>query len=151
MYIINFADVDGGITEASGLVTGITKAAGKRFWKFEVPQETAEGKDTPNPSTENGTLWYNHEVTFPINKRDATTRNQVFALAKSRVVIVMEELTGRYTMYGKDTGLWMSGGEGTSGVAAGDRNGYNLIFSGVQFSPILQVDSTVAAALETTG
>jgi len=150
LYIIAFNDVEE-VTESSGLVTAITKATGKRFYKFEIPQETAEGKDTPTGNTANGSLFFTHEVTFPINKRDATTRNQVLVLAKSRVIIVMKELTGRYTMYGKDTGLWMNTAEGTSGVAAGDRNGYNLTFTGVQFEPVLQVETSVGEDLETAG
>lgn len=146
VFLIAYNDIES-IDEASGLVTGITKVSGKRFYKIEIPQATAEGKDSPEGNTENGTLFFNHEVTFPINSRNATIRNYVFALAKTRVIIVMKEMSGRYTMYGRDFGLWLNTGEGTSGVAGGDRNGYNLTFIGVQREPVLEVQAAVGETL----
>lgn len=150
VFIIAYNDVTA-VAETSGLVTGITKATAKRFYSIQVPQGTAEGKDTPEGNTENGTLFFNHEVSFPINLRNSTIRNFVFALAKTRVIIVLKEMSGRYTMYGKDFGLWLTTGEGTSGLAAGDRNGYNLTFVGVQREPILQVNTATGEALLTPG
>lgn len=41
VYIAEFGNISS-IAEVSGLVTGITKAAGKRFYKFEVPRATAK-------------------------------------------------------------------------------------------------------------
>lgn len=151
IYIIAFNDVQE-VTEVSGLVTDITKVTGKRFYKIQIPQGVAEGKDTPTANQENGSLFFTHSVSFPINKRDATIRNYVLALAKSKVMIVTEELNGEYKLYGAEFGMYLSDGtEGTSGVAAGDRNGYNLSFSGLQFSPVLQVDQDTFDSLETPG
>jgi hypothetical protein len=148
VFIIAYNDI-ASVTDSSGLVTAITKESGKRFYEIEIPQATAEGKDTGEGNIENGTLFFTHEVTFPINKRDATIRNYVFALAKTRVVIVLKEMSGRYTMYGKDFGLWLNAPEGTSGVAGGDRNGYNLTFTGPQREPVLEVNSATGATLTT--
>jgi hypothetical protein len=150
VYIIDFNDVTS-VAEVSGLVTGITKASGKRFYKFEIPQSTAEGRDNVVGNTQNGTLFFNHEFTMPLNKRDAATRNLVLVLAKARVLIVTKELSGRYTMYGREAGLWLTTGDGTSGIAGGDRNGYNLTFAGEQREPVLEVASAVGLALETPG
>ena len=150
-FIAAFNDIDS-VTETSGLVTAITKKTGKRFYKIQIPQATAEGKDTPNVNQANGTSYFDHEVTFPINKRDATTRNFVLSLARTRVIIVMEELNGEYKMYGKENGLYLDqGSTGSSGVQAGDRNGYNLVFKGLQFSTVLQVQQSIAEALTTAG
>jgi hypothetical protein len=54
-------------------------------------------------------------------------------------------------MYGKDNGLWLTTGEGTSGIAGGDRNGYNLTFAGEQREPVLEVTNAVGLALQTPG
>mgnify|MGYP000216909250 CR=1 FL=1 len=150
IFIIDYNDVSA-VAESSGLVTGITKATGKRFYKFEIPQGVAEGKDTGEGNTENGTIFFTHEVTFPLNKRDATTRNIIAVLSKSRVIIVVKDMNGRYTMYGKDFGLWGNSHAGTSGVAGGDRNGYNVTFTGPQREPVLEVNSATGAALQTPG
>jgi len=150
VFLIAYNDIES-IAEASGLVTGITKVTGKRFYEIEIPQATAEGKDSGEGNAENGTLFFNHEVTFPINNRNATIRNYVFALAKTRVIIVLKEMSGRYTMYGRDFGLWLNAPEGTSGIAGGDRNGYNLTFTGPQREPVLEVQAAVGEALTTVG
>jgi hypothetical protein len=139
------------IAEASGLVTGITKVAGKRFWKFELPQEVAEGKDTGDGDPANGSIIYNHAVTFPINKRDATIRNTIITLSQSRMVIVLKEKTGRFFLYGWEDGLWLNTPAGSSGVAGKDRSGWELSFEGSQREPAYEVSPTVAALLETPG
>jgi hypothetical protein len=86
-----------------------------------------------------------------LNKRDAATRNIILVLGKARVIIVARELSGRWTMYGKDNGLWLTTGEGTSGIAGGDRNGYNLTFAGEQREPVLEVTNAVGLVLQTPG
>lgn len=150
IYLIDYNDVTA-VTESSGLVTALTKASGKRFFKFEIPQGVAEGKDTGEGNPENGTMKFVHELIFPINKRDATTRNIVLTIAKSRVIAVVKDMNGRWTMYGKDFGLWCLAPAGTSGIKGGDRNGYNLTFSGEQREPVLEVTEAVGLALETPG
>ena len=150
IFIIDYNDVTD-VTDASGLVTDIEKANGKRFYKFEIPQATAEGKDDFTGSTENGTIFFNHEVTLPLNKRDAATRNLILVLAKARVMIVTKDMNGKYTMYGRDFGLWLTTAPGSSGIAGGDRNGYILTFSGPQREPVLQVENSVGEDLETPG
>lgn len=150
IFIIDYNDVTA-VAEVSGLVTGLTKAPAKRFFKFEIPQGVAEGKDTGEGNPENGTQKFTHEVIFPINKRDATTRNIVLTISRSRVIIVVKDMNGRYTMYGRDFGLWCLAPAGTSGIKGGDRNGYNLTFSGEQREPVLEVTSAVGLALETPG
>ena len=44
VFIAEFGNITT-VTEVSGLVTGITKATGKRFYKFEVPRAVANGVD----------------------------------------------------------------------------------------------------------
>lgn len=150
VYIIAFNDVDS-VTESSGLVTAITKKTGKRFYKIEIPQGVAEGTDGGAPNQENGSIYFTHSVSFPINRRNATIRNYVLALAKGKVMIVMEELNGEYKLYGSEFGMYSVESNGTSGIKPEDRNGYNLKFEGLSFNPVLQVDQSTFDDLETPG
>lgn len=141
VYLASFNDINS-VDESSGLVTDIVMKPGKRFYKIQVPQGVAEGKDTPTVNQANGASYFEHELSFPINKRDASARNFVLSLVRGRVVAVTEELNGEYKMYGKEFGLYADqGSSGTSGVAAGDRNGYNLVLKGLSFTPVLQVQA----------
>jgi hypothetical protein len=150
VYFAAFGDVT--ILDASGTVTGITKVTGKKFWKFEVPtKSSANAHSNPVGSTENGTLFFEQGVEFPINKRDATTRNIITTLAKNKVVAVTKDKDGVYRMYGKSYGLYLGQSTGQTGSAPGDANGYILKFEGMEMEDFFVVSSAVGAVLETAG
>ena len=139
------------VTESSGVVSALTKNTGKRFWKFEVPRGTANTSNGITSSIENGTFFYTHKVSFPINDRSATTRNIITTLAKNRLTFVTKEGDGSYRMFGKEFGLQLETSEGGSGTALADRNGYVLTFSSQEREDFLVVPSNIAATLETAG
>ena len=140
------------ITDASGIVTGITKAAGKKFFKFEIPtKSSAVASSNPTGSIENGTLFFEQTLDFPINKRDATTRNIVTTLAKNKVVAVTLDKDGTFRMYGKGAGLYLAASTGTSGAAAGDAQGYVLKFEGSEKEDFFEVTNGVGIVLTTPG
>ena len=150
VWVIANADI-ASIVDASGTVTALTKAPGKRFYKIEVPRATANTSNAGTGSQENGTFFYTHSVVFPLNKRDAATRNLVTTLAKNRLTIVTKEMDGTFRMFGKEFGLFLDSTEAGSGTAAGDRNGYNLTLTSVERDDFLVVSAAVGAALETPG
>jgi hypothetical protein len=139
------------LTDGSGTVSAMTKATNKRFWKFEVPRATAMATNGITASQEMGTLYYTHEVSFPINTRNATIRNIVTTLAKNRLTFVLKEGDNTYRMYGKEFGLFLDSTEAGSGTALGDRNGYMLKFSSMEREDFLIVPASIALTLETPG
>ena len=139
------------VLDTSGTVTAITKNTGKRFWKFEVPRGTAMASTNLTGSQENGTIYFTHEVMFPINSRTATIRNTITTLAKNRVTFVTVEMDGTARMYGRDFGLFLDKAEGGSGTAAGDRNGSMLTFTSNEKDDFLVVPASIVATLETAG
>lgn len=150
IYFANFDDMT--VLDSSGTVTGITKATGKRFWKFQIPSKSsANATSNPVGSTENGTLFFEQSIDFPVNKRDATTRNIVTALAKAKVIAVTYDKDGTYRMYGKNNGMFLGSSTGQTGAAAGDANGYVLKFEGQEKDDFFVVTGAIGAALETAG
>jgi hypothetical protein len=149
----NLYDASGNsrVTDSSGTVTAMTKATGTRFYKFEVPRGTAVASTNMTGSLENGTVFFTHELTFPINSRTATVRNIITTLAKNRLTFVTLEMDGVYRMYGKGYGLYMDSTTNSSGTAPGDRNGAELKFSSMEIEDFLVVSSSVAANLEVAG
>jgi len=149
----NLYDASGNsrVTESSGTVTAMTKATGTRFYKFEVPRGTAVASTNMTGSMENGTIFFTHSLTFPINSRTATVRNIITTLAKNRLTFVTLEMDGVYRMYGQGYGLMMDSTTNSSGTAPGDRNGAELVFSSMEINDFLVVSSSVAANLEVAG
>ncbi len=146
------------VTETSGVVTAITKLAGKRFWKYSLVRETSNATETINASEANGTLFYAQQVQLIINRRQASVRNEIMLLAKNRLTIVVVEnqvVSGtqqnRAWLYGRVNGLQLNGGSSDSGTAWADRNGYTLPFTGNEVELAPEVQYAVLATLETPG
>ena len=150
VYFAEFGNVT--ILDASGVVTGITKVTGKKFYKFEIPtKSSAVASSNPMGSIENGTLFFEQTLDFPVNKRDATTRNIITTLSKNKVVAVTLDKDGTYRMYGKQFGMYLGGSTGTSGAAAGDAQGYVLKFEATEKEDFFEVTNAIGLALTTAG
>jgi hypothetical protein len=138
-----------GVTSATGSISAISKANNARFWKYNLTRATADAMEELQISEENGTVFYNQVVNIVLNKLQASTRNEIVLLAQNRLVAVVEDRNGKYWYYGKDEGLLLSGGKAGTGKAFGDRNGYELTFSGQETDLALEVASGVITGLET--
>lgn len=150
VFFAEFGNVT--ILDASGVVTGITKLAGKKFFKFEIPtKSSAVASSNPTGSIENGSLFFEQTLDFPINKRDATTRNIITTLSKNKVIAITLDKDGTYRMYGKQFGMYLGGSTGTSGAAAGDAQGYVLKFEATEKEDFFEVTNAIGIALTTAG
>lgn len=150
LYIMELNNVSG-ITASSGVITAITKASGKRFWKYQQLAQTAQATEEITGSDENGTVFYAQSIEIFLNKMQASVRNEVKLLAKNRIVIVTVDRNGKAFLYGETLGLTLNTGTGSSGRANGDRNGYGLTFTGAEPDPAQEVDSSIITTLETPG
>jgi hypothetical protein len=150
VYIMELANLSSS-TELSGVITSITKATGKRFWKYSLVRETSNAEETISGNEQNGTIFYDQTVNIVLNKRQASVRNEVMLLAKNFLVIIGVENSGKAFMYGKTQGLQLLTGKAETGVAWGDRNGYTLPFNGKEQELAPEVNSSLIASLETPG
>jgi hypothetical protein len=137
------------VTEASGVVTAITVAPGKQFRRYVVPKETSFFTETPNVNVQNGSVFYQQELTIVLNKMQANTRNEIQLLAQNRLLSIAYDLNGKYWLLGKERAIDVSGGDGGSGTATGDRNGYTRVFTGMERFMAPEVQSTLIAGLLT--
>lgn len=138
------------VTEASGIVTAITKATGKRFWKYSLIRETSNFDQVITSSLQAGTLYYAQALQIIMNKMQASTRNEIMLIAQNSVAVVAVDNNGVGWLLGKEFGLVMSGNSGT-GTAWADRNGSTLSFAGNEKALAPTVAAGVISALETAG
>jgi hypothetical protein len=150
VYFMAFQDVSS-TTEASGVITALTKATGKRFYKYELTKGTSVMTENVNSNVQNGTLYFTPELTIILNKLQVNTRNEILLLAQNRLVAVAKDNNGKYWYLGKTRALDLTAGSATSGTAEADRSGYTLTFAGAEPSMSPEVNSAVAAALTTAG
>jgi hypothetical protein len=146
MWLIAHTNVSS-VTEASGIVSGITKGAGKVFYKYELVKNTGSITETVTASVENGSVFYAQELSVVLNKLQANTRNEILLLAKNTLMVVVQDANDKYWLLGRYTGLDLTGGTAATGTALGDRNGYTLTFSGGEKELAPEVDSSIIAGL----
>lgn len=149
-YFIEFDNV-ATLTETAGVITAMTKATGKHFWKYRFPKETASYKETFQGDEKNGSEYWEQELSIVLNKMQTATRNELILLAKNRLMIVVKDQQGTFWLMGRTGAALMSGGESGTGAARKDRNGYSPSFSAIEPEMAIEVSSTVAATLETPG
>lgn len=137
------------ITEASGNVSAITKASGKVFRKYEQDQDTAFFVENLNANVQNGTLYYQQELTIVLNKMQTATRNELLLLLKNRLTAVVKDANGIYWLLGKTRSLNATAGNTGTGTASGDRNGYTFTFSAMEPELAPSVASGIIAGLLT--
>ena len=149
IYLIEHGNL-GDITEASGVVTAISKLAGKRFYKYSLIRETSSFDEVITVNDQHGTAYYTQTNTIVLNKRQASVRNEIMLIAKNNVATVAVDNNGKAWLFGRENGL-VPGGNTGSGTAWSDRNGATLTFTGNERELAPEVSAEVLSALGTPG
>lgn len=138
-------------TEAAGDVTAITvnaAAVGPSDWfSWELPRQTSAYTEVANVSIENGTLFYQKDLSVVFNKMDATKRNELLLATQSQdMIVAFEDANGEYWVMGLDKGCFTSAAQASTGTSFSDRNGYELTVSTQEFVPAYTIDSALIEA-----
>lgn len=136
------------ITGSTGPITGIT---GSGVWyNFELKRNTSSLSQNTTKNFENGTIFWEQVLTAVLFKYDQAKRNLLLELGQNdKIQIVAVDQNDVQYYLGQVNGMYLSGGSAASGTAFGDRNGYELIFTGQEAEPanvVSGVLSTVFAA-----
>jgi hypothetical protein len=138
----------------AGLLTDISGSG--TFYKFELVKQTGDFTETPTPSVENGTVFYDQLVNAPFHKLQSSIRNQVKVLAQNQDLKIIVETNngtddsvGKFFLAGQTNGMTLTGGSGATGTAYGDLNGYSLTFGGQEPYPANEVSGSDLAAIMT--
>lgn len=146
VYFMELANLTS-FTEASGVVTVITKAAGKRFYKYALVKQTSMFEDTLTVSEENGTVYAAQKLSIILNKLQANTRNEISLLAQNLLVCVAADRNGKFFLLGATNGLVITTIKGETGTKMGDRNGYTLEFDGAEPAFAQEVSAGIIAGI----
>lgn len=142
---IGCAGLTAGLTVSdTGTMSGFWGLTAGSFYKFEVPKQTSSFTETINTSEENGTVFYDQQVTLVFTKWEREKRNQIALLAKNRkLAVVVKDGNGNYWSVGAHRGAHMLSGSAATGTAYGDRNGFEIILQGLEPKPSYSVVSSI--------
>lgn len=144
VWITDYENVTG-ITQNTG--STITAISGTGTWySFDLIRTTSEMTETINASLENGTVFYTQEITMFFAKLEQYKRNILKTLAQSfRLAVVFEDNNGAYFLLGQEYGMFVSAGSSVTGLALGDRQGYNLTLQALEQEPMNELGGTLAS------
>ena len=124
-WIANYDDVTS-VTETTNKISGITMASSKTFKEFAFRKGTSSFTSTLNVDPANGVSYVSTEINLVFSKMETVKRVEVAALAVGELAIIVEDMNGILWYFGKEEPVVASAGDGQSGVARTDRNGYSI-------------------------
>lgn len=149
VYLTEYANVpQANITSSSGVVTAATCSSGKRFFTYQLETENAQFDANDVVSVENGSLFNEQTLTFTLKKMSASLRNNIRTLAQNRLHIIVKDSNGIYHWMGQTRGADLTSGNGSTGKAMGDLNGYTLTFMAKEPEAPNTVSSSIVASLQ---
>lgn len=125
VYLANKADIDT-ITVASDKITGITMAGAAKFHKYEFARRTGSLSSNWQVNADNGTKFVQTDLLLVFNRMETTKRVEIAAMAAGELVAIVEDNNGVYHYLGMEAPLEISAGDGLTGTAMADRNGYSI-------------------------
>ena len=129
-YFANKADVSA-IVVTQSKITGITMVTGATFKSYGFSRETASLTSTWTIDKKTNATYVTSELTLPFNRMETAKKIEVEALVEGELVGFVKDANGAYWFLGYDNPLQASAGEGVSGTATSDRNGYGVTLQDV--------------------
>jgi hypothetical protein len=109
--------------DACGIITGIT--TGLTVYQFEQDIEHAGLAQTGQYSRENGTVFYESNLSIKLIGLDCNVRNRMVELGRAPLFAVVKSNAGDWYYLGLESAGRASAGDASVGTALGDMNGLN--------------------------
>jgi len=119
---------------------------GYPFYRYELPKQTATMNEAEIVSPENGTLYYQQDLTLIENKLNIVLRNEFHNMAQIKTIAIVNDRNGAKWMLGSDTGLEVTEGMAQTGVQQTDRTGYEITLTGLESYPMLAMSDALSTA-----
>jgi hypothetical protein len=127
---------------ANNAITGITGTGA--WYNFELKRNTSSLSQNTTKNFENGTIYWEQVLTAVLYKYDQDKRNQLLVLGQNdQIQIVAVDQNDVNYYLGQVNGMYLSGGSAATGTAFGDRNGFELIWTGQEQAPANVVDGSL--------
>ena len=138
------------VTGTTGPITGIT---GSGVWyNFELKRNTSSLAQNTTKNFENGTIYWEQVLTAVLFKYDQLKRKQLLVLGQNdqTQIVAVDQNDVQYYL-GQVNGLYLSGGSAATGTAFGDRNGFELIFTGQESAPANVISGALSSIFAAGG
>ncbi len=125
VYIANAADVSA-VAVKDGKISAITMAASAKFKGYSFTRQAGSLTSTYTIDKPNGVTYVQSDLVLPFNRMETAKRVEMSALAAGELACIVKDANGLLWYLGKDGPVMASAGDGQTGTAWGDRNGYSI-------------------------
>lgn len=135
------------ITISTEMVTAITLASSAKFKKYSFARNTGSltSNYTIDPAT--GARFVVSDLVLVFNRMETAKRVEISALAQNDLVIIVKDANGKYWLLGKDEAVNATAGDGLTGTARADRNGYSITLQDTSLEMPYEVDEDIISGL----
>jgi hypothetical protein len=134
VYFVNFTGSLAAVTDDTTDALISTLPSGLTAYYYEL-KGTSAYTETVNSSRENGTTFFNQELTLNLKKLTAEMTTQLKLMAYGRPQIFVHTMNGDTLLVGQREGADLTGGTIQTGGALGDLYGYSITFTGQEQYP----------------
>lgn len=120
-------------------IIGLTGSTAS-YYTFEQEMESAEFTQEGEYSTENGTVFFDQQLTLMFHKNDADLRNLLLVLSQANLSVVVKDQRGEYWLMGYQNGVRAISGSQNAGKEFGDMNGVVVTLQGKEPEPAHRID-----------
>ena len=142
VLLANRADVSS-ITITTNAVSAIVMVSSKKFLPFDFKAGTSSMSSNYQVNSENGVAYVQTDLVMVFNRMETAKRTAIAALAQADLYAIVEDMNGKYWLLGYDEEVVFTAGDGLSGTARTDRNGYSVTLTDNSKELPMEVASTV--------
>ena len=125
VWLANYDKVSS-LTESAGAITAVSMDGTEKFKKYEFPRNTSSMSSNYAVNAENGTSYVETDLLMVFTRMDTAKRLEIVAMAQGLLVAIVEDNNGNKWYLGHDYPVTINAGDGLTGTARGDRNGYSV-------------------------
>lgn len=108
------------------IISAITMESGKKFVRFQFPRNTGSMSSNYTIDQTTGVKFVTTDLVLVFNRMDTQKRVAIKALAENDLVGLVKDANGKWWYLGYDEPLNATAGDGLTGTARADRNGYSV-------------------------
>ena len=136
-----------GITASSDMISEITMASSAKFKRYAFPRNTGSLTSNYTIDQTTGVRYVASDLVLIFNRMETAKRVEISALAQNDLVIIVKDANGKYWLLGKDEPVNATAGDGLTGTARADRNGYSITLQDNSLEMPYEVDPSIIDAL----
>lgn len=152
VWIASF-DENAAYSDSAGEISSVASSTSPQpnYYKYDQFTEAASFSQTGNFSLENGTVFYDQQLTLTFHKQETELRNKLILLSQARMSIIIQDQNGKFWLMGMENGVYSLSADIQSGKAFGDMNGVTFVLQGKEPHPSMPIGVASASDLSTIG